>query len=130
MKKIILLLALALNTAAAHAEWTKIDYSSNEVTLYIDRSTAEKSGPRMVLIWHIADYATPQDIQGKPFKSIKFRQDYNCDKGLFRDMLRSWHREGMGNSITVSWTHGPWGWTAPEPGSADEALVRAACSGR
>ena len=47
MKKILLLLALALNTVAAHAEWTKIDYSSNEVTLYIDRSTAEKSGPRI-----------------------------------------------------------------------------------
>ena len=130
MKKTILLLALALNTVAAHAEWTKIDYSSNEVTLYFDRSTAEKSGPRMVLMWHIADYATPQDIQGKPFKSIKFRHDSNSDKGLFRDMLRSWHSEGMGNSITVSWTHGPWGWTKPEAGSADEALVRAACSGR
>ena len=130
MKKIILLLALALNTVAAHAERSKIDYSSNEVTLYIDRSTAEKSGPKMVLMWHIADYATPQEIQGKPFKSIKFRHEYNCDKGLFRDMLRSWHSEAMGNSITVSWTHGPWGWTAPEAGSADEALVRAACSGK
>ena len=130
MKKIILLLALALNTVAAHAEWAKIDYSSNEVTLYIDRSTAEKSGPKMVLMWHIADYATPQEIQGKLFKSIKFRHEYNCAKGIFRDMLRSWHSEPMGNSITVSWTHGPWGWTAPEAGSADEALVRAACAGR
>ncbi len=130
MKKIILLTALALNTVAAYAEWKKIDYSSNEVTLYIDRSTAEKSGPNMVLLWHVADYATPQEIQGKAFKSIKFRHEYDCNKGMFRDMLRSWHSEPMGASITVAWTHGPWGWTKPEEGSADEALVRAACSGK
>lgn len=98
MKKIMLLLALAMNTIAAHAEWTKIDYSSNEVTLYIDRSTAEKSGPKMVLLWHIADYATAQEIQGKAFKSIKFRHEYNCDKGLFRDMLRSWHKKPWGTA--------------------------------
>lgn len=128
MKKIVLLLALALNSVAAHAEWKRIDYASNEVTLYVDRSTAEKSGPNAVLLWHIADYATPQEIQGKSFKSIKFRHEYNCDKGVFRDMLRSWHAEPMGNSTTVSWTHGPWGWTAPEAGSAEEALVRSACS--
>ena len=130
MKKIILLTALALNTVAAHAEWKQIDYSSNEVTLYVDRSTTEKSGPNMVLLWHIADYANPQQIQGKPFKSIKFRHEYDCNKGMFRDMLRSWHSEGMGNSITVSWTHGPWGWTTPEAGSPEEALVGAACGSK
>jgi hypothetical protein len=130
MKKILLLIALALNTVAAHAEWKRIDFVSDEVALYVDPSTAEKSGPRMVLLWHVADYAKPQDIQGKPFKSIKFRHEYDCNKGMFRDMLRSWHKEAMGNSITVSWTHGPWGWTKPEAGSADEALVNNACKGR
>ncbi len=127
MKKVLLALTMTLAAATAHAQWKPVDFADTGVKLYVDPSTAEKSGPRMTLLWHVADYATPQDRDGKAFKSIKFRNEYDCDKGMVRDMLRSWHKEPMGNGIVVYWNHGPWPWTTPEPGSIDETLLRAAC---
>jgi hypothetical protein len=131
MKKTLLSMSLWLLAAGAHAAgWSRIDAPSADVRLYVDQSTAEKSGPGMVQLWHIADYAQPQDRDGKAYRSIKFRNEYDCDKGMVRDLLRSWHKEPMGEGLVVYWNHGPWPWTRPEAGSADETLLRATCTAK
>lgn len=131
MKKYLLsMLLLSLTSGAYAAGWSRIDSSSEDYTLYVDRSTAEKSGPDMVQLWHVADYVKPQDREGKAFKSIKFRNEYDCGKGMVRDLLRSWHKEQMGEGIVVYWNHGPWPWTKPEAGSIDETLLNATCGAK
>lgn len=131
MKKFLLSLSLLLLAVGAHgAGWTRIDSAASDYTLYVDQSTAEKSGPGMVQLWHVTDYMQPQDREGKPFKSIKFRNEYDCDKGMVRDLLRSWHKEQMGGGMVVYWNHGPWPWLKPEAGSIDETLLRATCGAK
>lgn len=131
MKKTLLSLSLLLLTGSAHAAgWSRVDSSATDYTLYVDPSTAAKSGPGMVQLWHVADYARPQDRDGKAYKSIKFRNEYDCDKGMVRDLIRSWHREPMGEGIVIYWNHGPWPWTRPETGSIDETLLHATCDAK
>ncbi len=127
----MLILPFGLMAAGAQAAgWSRVDSSSTDYQLYVDQSTAEKSGPGMVQLWHVADYAQPQDRDGKAFKSIKFRNEYDCEKGMVRDLLRSWHKEQMGEGIVVYWNHGPWPWNKPEAGSIDETLLRATCGAK
>ncbi len=131
MKRILLSMSLSLLAVGAHAAgWSRIDAPSSDVKLFVDQSTAEKSGPGMVQLWHVADFAQPQDRDGKAYKSIKFRNEYDCDKGMVRDLLRSWHKEPMGEGLVVYWNHGPWPWTRPEAGSIDETLLRTTCAAK
>ncbi len=131
MKRILLSMSLSLLAVGAHAAgWSRIDAPSSDVKLFVDQSTAEKSGPGMVQLWHVADFAQPQDRDGKAYKSIKFRNEYDCDKGMVRDLLRSWHKEPMGEGLVVYWNHGPWPWTRPEAGSIDETLLRSTCAAK
>lgn len=128
MKKSLLPMIFWLLSSGAHAAgWSRIDAASTDYKLFVDQSTAEKSGPGMVQLWHVTDYAQPQDRDGKAFRSIKFRNEYDCEKGMVRDLLRSWHKEPMGEGLVVYWNHGPWPWNKPEAGSIDETLLRATC---
>ncbi len=125
-----LLLFAGIAVTANAADWSRVESPLGGVALYVDKVTAEKSGPGQVLLWHVADYEQAQDREGKAFRSIKFRNEYDCEKSMVRDMLRSWHKEPMGEGLVVYWNHGPWPWTRPESGSMDEVLLRAACAGK
>ena len=122
-----LALALLSLTAAAHADWTRIEHGSSDVALYIDKESQQPSGRGSVLMWHLADYAAPQDYYGKPFRSIKGQNEYDCDKGVMRDMLHFWHQDGMGSSHMVQASYKPGHWAAPAEGSAEQTLMRVAC---
>lgn len=128
MKKIVLAFALSAVTLSVHAKWLPIDGSPAGVKLYVNNETAEKSGPRMVLLWHVIDYVGTQSHKGKDFRSQMLRYDYDCDKAMFREMFRSWHKGAMATDMTVSWTEGQRQWLVPEPSSIDEALTHAACA--
>mgnify|MGYP006304648947 CR=1 FL=1 len=124
-----LLPALALSSLAgvAHAEWSRIDYASKELTLYIDKESHQPSGTGTMLLWHLMDYATPQDINGKAFISIKGQGEYNCEQGIRRDMMHLWHQESMGNSHMAHVTYKPGPWGTPAKGSIEQTLMRIAC---
>ncbi len=128
MKKIVVALALFAASVSAHANWSPVDGSPADPRLYVNKETAEKSGPKMVLLWHVIDHAAAQDRDGKDFRSQMLRYEYDCDKSMFREMFRSWHKGPMATSMTVYWTEGQRQWLAPETGSIDETLVRAACA--
>lgn len=120
-------LALLALTSAAHADWTPVEYASNELKLYIDKDSHQPSGTGTMLLWHLMDYVKPQDLNGKAFSSIKGQGEYDCDKGLRRDMMHLWHQDAMGNShmVHVTYKPGPWG---PVPKSGiEQTLARIAC---
>ncbi len=133
MKKLALrsalTLALSVAAASAHANWVAVDGSPADPRLYVNNETAEKSGPKMVLLWHVIDHSTAQSRDGKDFRSQMLRYEYDCEKSMVREMFRSWHKGPMGSSTTVYWTEGQRQWLAPEAGSIDETLMRAACAG-
>lgn len=128
MKKIVLAFVLSAATLSAHANWSAIDGSPADPRLYVNHETAEKSGPKMVLLWHVIDHAAAQSRDGKDFRSQMLRYEYDCDKSMYREMFRSWHKGAMATGMTVYWTEGQRQWLAPEAGSIDETLTRAACA--
>lgn len=128
MKKVAIAVTLCAVALSAHANWSPLDGSPAEPTLYVNHETAEKSGPRMVLLWHVIDHKEAQSRDGKEFRSQMLRYEYDCDKSMFREMFRSWHKGAMASGMTVYWTEGQRQWLAPEPGSLDEVLTRASCA--
>lgn len=130
MRSVSLFLMLSCASAVAHADWTRIDAPNKDVSLYVDRSTAEKSGPEMVKLWHVVDYASAQDYDGKPYRSLKLNYEYDCSKSVYREWLRVLHKEPMGGGLTVYWTHGPGPWIKPDEGSVDAALVAGSCTAK
>lgn len=136
MKKILLSIFLAAAAATAHADWVRIAPSLQDPALYADRSAADKSVPNRIKLWNIIDYAAAQEHDGKLYRSARVNYEYDCDRGLFRELIRVLHKEPMGNGVTVYWTHGLWNWgvgpgswNQPEAGSVEAALLSGSCAG-
>ncbi len=127
MKKILATLSLALMAASAHADWARVDHPSKDLAVYIDRDSLKKSGVGLVQMWHLYDYASPQDYSGRPYMSVKGQYEYDCDKRVRRDLLNFFHTDGMGNNKMVQAEYKPGPWIKPETGSTDELLVGIAC---
>ncbi len=127
MKKILFAAAL-LATSSAHAEWTRIDAPFTDVSLYVDHSTAQKGAERRVQLYHILDYKTPQQRDGREFRSEMIRYEYDCDKGMLHDVVHTWHKGQMGVDKMVMFSEGSWYWGKPEAGSVEEVLLKATCS--
>ena len=127
MKKMLLVLLLTTLTASAHAEWTRIDFPSKAFVLYVENDTLEKPGPNSVKLWHLMDYAEPQSLDGRPFLSIKARDEYDCSRGLRRDLMHLWHFGNMADGTLLKAAYKPASWTAPAAGSVEELLMRMVC---
>ena len=135
MKKNLAYIFLLTFSAVAHADWVKINSSDTSVNFYLDRSVAEKSGPNMIKLWHIVDFATTQDFEGKAYRSIKANYEYDCANLRYRRLILLLHAEPMGNGNTVYWTHGLWSlthdpsaWIQPAENSHEATLVIGACT--
>ncbi len=127
MKKTLALLAFALIATQAHADWTRTDFSSDKVAVYYDRDSHKAAGVGIFQMWHLYDFVSAQDYSGKPYLSYKGQDEYDCDRGVRRDIMTLYHKDGMGNSQMVQAEYKPGPWTKPEAGSAQESLLRIAC---
>ena len=127
MKKILLLLTLFCAATAAHADWTRLEHADKTLTLYADMETRKDSGSGTILIWHLVDYQSSQDFEGKSFRSIKGQDEYNCAKGVSRELMHLWHKDTMGNSQMVQATYVPTAWLPPEAGSIRQTLMQTVC---
>jgi hypothetical protein len=128
MKKILFSAALLVAAASAHAEWQRIEAPFTDVTLYVDHESVKKVGDRRVMLYHILDYKTLQQRDGREFRSEMFRNEYDCNKSTFNEMGHTWHKGQMGGDKMVHFSEGAWYWTQPEAGSVAEALLKHACS--
>ncbi len=127
MKRLLFPFILAVTASGAHADWTRIDHASGDYALYVDHETKKSSGVDLVQMWHLLDYTAQQEVDGKPFRSLKGQDEYDCGRRMRRDVLHLWHVDGMGNSHNVKSAYKPGPWTPAEPGSAAESLLRVAC---
>jgi hypothetical protein len=127
IKKILLLTALFSTLSSAHADWSKIEHSDKQATLYVDFETRADSGRGTIVMWHLVDYAAPQDLGGKPFRSAKGQYEYDCAKDLSRELMYFWHPDPMGNSQMVNAAYVPTAWITPIAGSTERALMQLVC---
>lgn len=127
MKKMLLALLLVTSAVTAHAEWTRIEHPSKEFVLYVENDTLVKPDPNSVKLWHLVDYATPQSLGGRDFLSIKARDEYDCSRGMRRDLMHLWHQANMADGALLKAAYKPGSWTVPAAGSNEEILMRLVC---
>jgi len=128
MKKFLFSAGLLVAAASAHAEWQRIEAPFTDVTLYVDHESAKKLGDRRVTLYHILDYKTLQNRDGREFRSEMFSTEYDCNKLSYSEKGHTWHKGQMGGDKMVHFSEGSWYWAQPEPGTVQEALLKHACS--
>lgn len=128
MKNLLLLVMLSSFVGMAHADWVRIDHTAKEINLYIDAETRQDSGRGSIVMWHLVDFNSDQDYSGKPFRSIKGQDEYDCEKGVRRDVFHLWHQDSMGASHMAHAAYKPGPWTIPTQGSVEQTLMRLVCS--
>ena len=94
--KFIVLLLLAVASAASHAMWVTV--TRNEVaTVYIDSAAITKLGYNR-RVWVVYDLTSP-DKTGQ--QSVKSNIDYDCTEGKYRTISATSHPNKMGNGPAI-----------------------------
>ena len=128
MKKILLILVLAIMSSSVMAEWVQVDYDSgNGFTTYVNFFTIEKSD-RTVMMWSLVDYKKAQERAFLPlYLSINRQNEFNCMEGLMRELYASYHAKNMGEGEVTFSDNTPDSWSAVLPDSIDRELWKYAC---
>lgn len=116
-----------LGTASfgAMAEWTKIG-ADDQFTAYVDFSTIRRSG-RMVKMWVLYDYKSPEKASFGNFLSLRARQEYDCSDERSRVLDLSSHTERMGRGRTLVTDSTTGQWSSVAPRTPEKAFLIIAC---
>ena len=121
--KFIVLLLLAVVSAASHAMWVTV--TRNEVaTVYIDSMSIQKMGYNR-RVWVVYDLNTP-DATGQ--QSVKSHIDYDCTEGKYKTLSASSHPNKMGNGPAIKALPVPEGWRPVSQDSMSRQLFAFACA--
>jgi len=121
--KFIVLLLLALASAASHAMWVTV--TRNEVaTVYIDSMSIQKMGYNR-RVWVVYDLNAP-DATGQ--QSVKSHIDYDCTEGKYKTLSASSHPNKMGNGPAIKALPVPEGWRPVSQDSMSRQLFAFACA--
>ena len=128
MKKLLLILVLALMSSSVMAEWIRVDYDSgNGSTTYVNFFTIEKSD-RTVKMWSLVDYKKAQERAFLPlYLSINRQNEFNCMEGQMRELYAAYHAKNMGEGKVTFSDNTPDSWSAVLPDSIDRELWKYAC---
>ena len=130
MKQLTLILSF-LVSANAWAEWTRIGeikIQGGRYTIYVDLASISRTG-RFAKMWGMYDFNFPKFLTGKgDFRSIKFKNEFDCGQGRFRVLSVSWYAANMGSGEPISSANAGSQWMAASSGSSDERLLQAACN--
>ncbi len=109
MKKSFLMIMLLVLCHNAKADWVSV--SSDETrTIYADPATTIKNG-NMVEMWGLFDFkATHFTETKKSYKSLKFRDEFDCEGKRSRNLYISIQSEDMGNGEKIADYSDPSNW--------------------
>ena len=128
MKKLLLILVLAVMSNSVMAEWVRVNYDSgNGVTTYVNFFTIEKSD-KTVKMWSLVDYKKAQERAFLPlYMSINRQNEFNCMKGQMRELYASYHAKNMGKGKVTFSDNTPDSWNTVLPDSIGRELWKYAC---
>jgi hypothetical protein len=130
MRKIVLMILLALASSSALAEWVRIGTAGpgGQIILYVDPASVLRDGDR-VRMWDLADRpatGTDQPINRPLYMSVKTLREYDCKLGRIRTLSLSRQSENMGEGLKVQGAAvdsdpvlGKWGPIPPKSALAD-----------
>ncbi len=121
--KFIVLLLLAVASAASHAMWVTV--TRNEVaTVYIDSAAITKLGYNR-RVWVVYDLTSP-DKTGQ--QSVKSNIDYDCTEGKYKTLSATSHPNKMGNGPAIKAIPVPEGWRPVSQDAMSRQLFSFACA--
>jgi Surface-adhesin protein E len=126
MRKMILILLLAVVGNNAMAEWVVVN-RSKYATGYADPATIVKDG-NIAKMWSLVDCKTITSfIGGSPFMSIKSQEEFDCKEKKLRTLVYTLHSGRMGEGEVVFSNSNPSKWASalPENGMGD--FLKIAC---
>ena len=128
MKKLLLILVLAIMSSSVMAEWVRVNYhSGNSSTTYVNLFTIEKSD-RTVKIWSLVDYKKAQERAFLPlYLSINRQNEFNCIEGQMRELYAAYHAKNMGEGKVTFSDNTPDSWNVVSPDSIGRELWKYAC---
>lgn len=127
MRRIILMMLLAIVSSDVIAEWVEIG-SSEASTIYADPATIRKAGNR-VKMWNLTDFKTAQMFMGNPdpYLSLNAQDEYDCKERQLRGLALIAHSGNMGGGKVVASAHDPQKWNLYPLGTMGEVLWKFAC---
>lgn len=131
MRKVNLMMLLAVVSSCAEAGWVKIS-AIETGTSYIDTATIKRVGSK-VKMWDLSDFNTVKmPNTDKPFKSMKSQVEYDCKKEQTRTIYISSHSGNMGGGEATIFGNGLTSseWELVPPGSLSRTLWEFACKKR
>ncbi|MDE2118495.1 MAG: hypothetical protein KGJ19_07855 [Betaproteobacteria bacterium] len=125
MRKVTLMMLLAVVSNGALAEWINVASNKN-TTIYVDPATVQRNG-NMATMWHMTDYKTPSKDMGEEYLSTKDQNEYDCKEVKVRRRASSQHSKNMGGGKVVYSDTYTTRWKPVPPDSGIEILWKFAC---
>lgn len=130
MRKVILVMLLAVVSSNAVAEWIPIgNNKTNDFVMYVNPSTILKSGNK-VKMWELLNYKSAKPSKNGSFLSMKRQAEYDCKDMQSRVLALVVHSESMGdgNIVYSSLDAIPENWQPIPPETISENLWKFACN--
>jgi len=128
MRKVILLMLLAIASHSAMAEWREIG-GNDSYTVYINPKIHWENG-KMAKMWHLFDYKAMRSSNCHiDYISSIMQYEYDCKKWKFRSIYLSAHAKhmGRGEGSIVQTSPYPDQWEPVVSGSFGQVLFNTAC---
>lgn len=125
MRKVILMMSLAVVSNGAMAEWVNVA-SNKSTAIYVDPATIHRKG-NMATMWHLTDFNTPSKDMGEEYLSTKDQNEYDCKEMKLRRRASSQHSKNMGGGKVVYSDTYTTRWKPVPSDSGVEILWKFAC---
>ncbi len=126
MRKVILILMLAVVSISAKAEWVNI-YSDENFSIFADPSTISKNG-NLVKMESLYDFKAAQAITTRnPSRSETWQKEFDCQVKKFRPLHMTLYPENMGKGTAIRINDEVGNWTPIQNDSLNEIEWKIAC---
>ena len=125
MRKVLLMMLLAIVSGNAMAEWVKVSVDKGNAD-YADPSSIRKSG-NTVKMWTLSDFKTPQTVASYTFLSSKRQAEYDCKGEQHRVLSFDWLSKNMGKGPVIFSKSDTGKWEQVPPNSVAHSMWQLAC---
>ena len=125
MHKAIVMMLLTVASTSAAAEWVSIG-GTGGMTTYMDPATVRRTG-NMAEMWTLSDYTTLREDIGKPYRSVRGLQEYDCKEGQSRTLSKSFHSGNRADGEIVSHSSEIGNWEPVSPQARSELPWKLVC---
>lgn len=126
IRKLFLIMLLAVAGNNARAEWVKVGSSETDI-LFADPTSIIKSAYK-VKMQALYNYKTAIKVAGVAFLSAVAQEEFDCKQRQSRTLYFSFHSNNFGKGKKVYTDPDPQKWEPVRQGSARETLWIFACN--